>query len=116
MQPLHSPSPCLAKMPGYGMKPVKGGGLSGGARRVKNPEVDTEHLLDKLRTHIKGQEIPASAFDLGSYNRMKPNQAANGKSLFQIRELLVLLLSVSPGAMFSYSLLKPLSCSESALV
>jgi hypothetical protein len=36
--------------------------------------------------------------------------------LFQVRELLILFLSVSPGAMFSYSLLKPQSCSESALV
>jgi hypothetical protein len=103
-------------MPGYGMKQPKGGGISGGARRVKNPEVDAEFLLDKLRTHIKGLEIPASAFDLGSYNRMTANKAANGKSLFKVRELLILFLVVSPGAMFSYTLLKPLSCSESALV
>ena len=99
-------------MVGMNIKAVRGGG----ARRTKDPDVDTDFLLDKLKVHVKACAIPASAFDLASYNNMHVNLACHGKSLFQVRELLTLFLSVSPAAKISYMHFKSLSCNKSALV
>jgi hypothetical protein len=99
-------------MVGMNMKAPRGGG----ARRTKDPDVDTDFLLDKLKVHVKACAIPASAFDLASYNNMHVNLACHGKSLFQVRELLTLFLSVSPAAKISYMHFKSLSCNKSALV
>jgi hypothetical protein len=99
-------------MPGNNMKQPRGGG----ARRTKDPDVDSDFLLDKLRAWVKACAIPASAFDLGQYNRMGIGQAAHGKSLFQLRDLITLFLAVSPLAKIGYLQFKPVSCNKSVLV
>ena len=79
----------------------------GGARRVKDPEVSTEQLFDKLRNHVKDFTIAASAFDLHAYNAMDISHAANGKPLLEIIDLLKILLAVSPLGKIPYSSFKP---------
>ena len=111
---LYSPGsyPEFPKMPGNNMKQVRGGG----ARRTKDPDVDSDYLLDKLRAWVKACKIPASAFDLGQYNRLTLGQAAHGKSLFQLRDLITLFLAVSPLAKIGYLQFKPVSCKVSTCV
>ena len=97
-------------MPGNNMKAVRGGG----ARRTKDPDVDMDLLLDKLRNHIKACAIPACAFDLGLYNNLAVSYACHGKSLFQVRDLLKLFLEVSPSAKIGYVHFKSFRCNKSA--
>jgi hypothetical protein len=98
----------FAAMPGNNMKQPKGAQSSKVGNRKPVPDCDLEHLEDVLVGYVKkvGNE---QAWQLYSYNTLNVTQAANGKDLWKILQLLQCLVQVAPWAEIKYADLKPSS-------
>ena len=90
------------------MKQPRGGQSSKGGNRKPAPDCDLEHLEDVLVGYVKkvGNE---QAWQLYSYNTLNVTQAANGKDLWRVLQLLQCLVQVAPWAEIKYADLKPSS-------
>ena len=90
------------------MKQPRGAKSSKGGNRKPVPDCDLEHLEDVLVGYVKkvGNE---QAWQLYSYNTLNVTQAANGKDLWRVLQLLQCLVQVAPWAEIKYADLKPSS-------
>ena len=77
----------------------------GGARRLKIPTVDMEHLLDILKSYVRKSGLEGS-LNFGEYFNITRPMAVNGKELAEQLEFLRGLAQVNPELVFKYSELK----------